>query len=1452
MGIQGQAALLFKSKEVGFDDIVYAIEHLYAERHRSKLTIRARPKVTVDSSLIAYKFLESSLHPSDGVSLICRALANRNIDVLIICDPPTRHHSKRAHHQRVGKKEKARLQLMLSRMELSHIQSNEKEKIEQLTNNIRKMEKAEGRCFLPSNFMERLQLLVSEHASQGKGEISIEVAPFQADPSIANAALLGECEAILSGDSDFSMYVGPGGPDNLGDIMLRDIKIHLKQSTITSCTFVTGQRKVATFIDGILSTRGLTNVFPIEPKFPLFNNVCNPKIRALIGVSLGCDVLPGGVPGLGASSLNNILSTIDLEADGATVDLATKLGTVKKAQLKDTQALLCIANSLVYERTTSELGYMFETPAILEKYNEAFASPVTRVVDGPTVLECKGCDGQCHSFLEAEGEETCVTCKATLCRFCVWLSSGNVDNSGPTCFDCKRYSIAGEDDQKTEQDMRIFLKSHAVNVAATATYTEVLKLFRDFNEDEHDIFGEDIKHIRYPLLPASSLNQLHESSKVINKIATVKVCEIGGLLKYDVETATSLLPAATVLRLVHLLASLTDIQQRDPKEKLSFRHAIPSNLINMATNARIHTSKRLCERALRHATDCSTPNIQNGLFTIGYFEDDVCVIIEQRVRASMKNVEYAAKAAITQTHFVAAVCNCRAGCSNEASPGVAAADVGQGKIICSHGMTLPVSLSLALYQGLATSVLIELRRRFQRENFEDIFHAEEIKLLRKDISSLMKATNTLATAMDTTKSILQCLDVFSVGTDSAKKPPSAPNPHDLGLLRDKCRYAKSTKIAEGIVTLKDEEMEIVDLDADFDGAITDGNMCEEYAAGQMAVDALSLVFGTDELATLNNNNHKHKVPVGLELLRDRAQSTQSLLDYSDRNKATAEVAERWKTALFQWASERSSGRRNHKFESAPSSINESVRKKKKISFSFSNTTRRPHKYCYIVGCSGNDINTKLIRVPNIPKKLPSKASRSRQITYRLKQFIRRECMDRLGAGRLSKDKDVRVCEEHWEEVTGMPSISVDVCEKNRSTTTENIPVPTFLAPRMLGQHAFASPPTSLSRGNAFDRATLRHVMAISNNEHALAHQQIVEMADVEHGDQQLSQINPAVRNAAGLNVHTGSWDRDADYDGDTPSHDDDSWREPIFTVKDLVPKEMKRLTGFDDLRMMLSFASMVCGGDLTTMTRTCSMLTWLEEWMLYFQFVWSRTIVRYEDYEKQYRCREKSLRKVVRSKVDIVRAARSRWPIYASYAEDAKFRGEHWSAHFDPVKGHRVVMHDSTNIPLARPSSAALQRALYNSYYGMCCAKAGVAVQLCGWIHGLPLNTGHSDDTRFIEDTEILQIQQIFAENDKSSTKPFLNIFDKGYQCTLLASKLGQFCLQPTFAESAKQFKDSEVLFSGAVAVVRSGNERAVNRCKMSWFLQRGAVQQMWDIDFVCDIWEAWTFQVNFMFEKFL
>ena len=128
----------------------------------------------------------------------------------------------------------------------------------------------------------------------------------------------------------------------------------------------------------------------------------------------------------------------------------------------------------------------------------------------------------------------------------------------------------------------------------------------------------------------------------------------------------------------------------------------------------------------------------------------------------MKNVEYKTKSAISHNHFLATECNCRAGCTNEVSPNIALSDVGQGRIICSHGMTLPVSLSLALYRGLAAHCLSELRLRLLHDDLEDCLSRDALLALREDISRLMKSAGRIETAFDPKRSVAQCLEMFSV------------------------------------------------------------------------------------------------------------------------------------------------------------------------------------------------------------------------------------------------------------------------------------------------------------------------------------------------------------------------------------------------------------------------------------------------------------------------------------------------------------------------------------------------------------------------------------------------------------------------------------------------------------------------------------------------------------------
>ena len=99
------------------------------------------------------------------------------------------------------------------------------------------------------------------------------------------------------------------------------------------------------------------------------------------------------------------------------------------------------------------------------------------------------------------------------------------------CFECKRYSLVGEDiltedDYPSEHDMRQLLRSmYNVHVPSTASYQEVVQLYKK-NSDREPLFPE-IPSINYPLQPTSCLDPFHPSSECIKKITSVSVRRMG-------------------------------------------------------------------------------------------------------------------------------------------------------------------------------------------------------------------------------------------------------------------------------------------------------------------------------------------------------------------------------------------------------------------------------------------------------------------------------------------------------------------------------------------------------------------------------------------------------------------------------------------------------------------------------------------------------------------------------------------------------------------------------------------------------------------------------------------------------------------------------------------------------------------------------------------------------------
>jgi hypothetical protein len=262
---------------------------------------------------------------------------------------------------------------------------------------------------------------------------------------------------------------------------------------------------------------------------------------------------------------------------------------------------------------------------------------------------------------------------------------------------------------------------------------------------------------------------------------------------------------------------------------------------------------------------------------------------------------------------------------------------------------------------------------------------------------------------------------------------------------------------------------------------------------------------------------------------------------------------------------------------------------------------------------------------------------------------------------------------------------------------------------------------------------------------------------------------------------------------------------------------------------------------------------WIEEWVFYLEYAYGRTTMRWVEQENTWGLRAKSLREILKSKLVLVIATKMRWPRYATYEEDIDLRDEYWNTLFPVEKLWQIIMHDMTNVPLMKASDPELQRATHNRYYGMNCAKGGIHTQPCGWEGTIELYTGHIEDSAYVEKAKIFEDQQEFAARDlvNGVLVPFINIFDKGYRLILQAAKAGnQKCLQPYFAESDKRYGSHEVIFSASVAATRSGNERSVRHMKHSWLIKRGASFQPFDFDLLADLWLAWGFQVNFMYDS--
>ena len=389
MGITNPSSFLWRTKNINWKvqhndaanpgtidtesyPVVQLLQDLHSQRCSTGLIVRAdrpNPGVAFDANAIGYNNRSRAIQ---AIGEAAQAFIQKGIDVTVVYDGQYRHQSKRDAIRRRANREKDDARLIELRSQLSAIgvatdvTEDDHAIAEEIAVKIRRLESAAA-ATLPSDFATQVQKHLQSIATQFTGKITHIVAKRQADPSLARLALKMKVEAIVTTDSDFAMYVGPG-EDGCSDIMLRP---EVVSNSIRSCQLSTSQSTCKAFIDG------LGHSWANLPKHPFFDQLEDPKERALLALAVGCDANPGGAHNFGSSKVSQLITpgaTFEELVDRLSNNFGCKKENCKEkhSHVHSPAAWRCLVNSILFEPTYAGPLYDEEPPE-LEPYNQEFA-----------------------------------------------------------------------------------------------------------------------------------------------------------------------------------------------------------------------------------------------------------------------------------------------------------------------------------------------------------------------------------------------------------------------------------------------------------------------------------------------------------------------------------------------------------------------------------------------------------------------------------------------------------------------------------------------------------------------------------------------------------------------------------------------------------------------------------------------------------------------------------------------------------------------------------------------------------------------------------------------------------------------------------------------------------------------------------------------------------------------
>jgi hypothetical protein len=457
---------------------------------------RLRPSIDIDVSWVIRGFAKGNVECRVGTLLrIATAFTDVGFYVKLVCDGILRHHSKRATIKRKSDQQKKKIELVLrksqmmilsqriiasdsieERAEFDETKKEMQTKILKLENEMQRSSFDVGELFLIylHNTLSKLTGTVDEDDEEDveQKKITICISMFQADSVMASRITHKESEILLTCDSDQAALLG------VDCMCIKNFKIKedRKKTTIENIDlFFADARTYQTTINTINIPNDSKQLS--KATYPVFDGVDDPRLRALVAVSLGCDVNLRAIltPAALLKFLNSpqmsqlsppdayhliknfIMSTWSKKNHKNSKKQSTEIVSDVVIESNEYSQMIDVfvdaflfepSNIIQLETDTSNnqmLTYIHHAPTealhpYIREFQQSFTDPAVvdchqekEVIIDNSIQKCIGFGGSHHYFMKAEGHCFCSDCNAVTCFECIFKKNDCEKNF---CYEC--------------------------------------------------------------------------------------------------------------------------------------------------------------------------------------------------------------------------------------------------------------------------------------------------------------------------------------------------------------------------------------------------------------------------------------------------------------------------------------------------------------------------------------------------------------------------------------------------------------------------------------------------------------------------------------------------------------------------------------------------------------------------------------------------------------------------------------------------------------------------------------------------------------------------------------------------------------------------------------------------------------------------------------------------------